>query len=221
MTSVNLRKIFLVLIFAAQTAFAIPPGEAALRIERKLGSLHSLRADFEHLYYSMTASEPLSEKGVFIFAPPDRMRWDSREPERQIFLYKDGAFLLYLPDENQLLRSRTSGERYESEILTILSGAKSLRDDYIVEESPFPTDDPKAVRIKLTPKKDGEFAYILLEADPKSWLIRKAVFFDGAGNKQEYRFSRIEADPKLPMNAFELDIPRDCEIIEQAPEETK
>ncbi len=209
------KRMAILLLFASATALAVTPEEAAIRIEQRLRSLRSLTANFEHLYYSMTVSEPLSERGTFHFEPPDRMRWDSLEPERQIFLYKGGVFQLYLPGENQLIRSRSSGEKYESEILAIFSGTKGLRDEYVVESSPFPTDDPKSVQIKLTPKKEGEFTYILLETDPRNWLIRKAVFFDGAGNKQEYRFSRIRIDRKLSPGLFELTVPPGCEIIEQ------
>jgi outer membrane lipoprotein carrier protein len=211
----KLGRIAAFLVVASAAALAVTPEEAALRIEQKIRSLRSLTADYEHLYYSMMISDPLSERGTFAFSPPDRMRWESLEPERQIFIYKDGVFQLYIPAENQLIRSRSSGEKYESEILAIFTGTKSLRDDYTVESSPFPTDDPGAVQIKLTPKKEGDFAYILLEADPGDWLIRKAVFFDDTGNKQEYRFSRIRTGRKLSPRLFELAVPQECEILEQ------
>ncbi|MHB8095930.1 MAG: LolA family protein [Candidatus Aminicenantales bacterium] len=205
----------LLILVSAATASAVTPDEAVLRIENRLRSLNSLEADFEHFYYSMTSSEPLVEKGRFYFLRPDWMRWDSREPEKQTFLYKEGVFLFYIPEDNQLIRSRRSKDKYESGILAIFSGTKGLGEAHIVEAGPFPTDDPNAVQVKLTPREEGEFAYLLLEADSRNWLIRKAVFFDQAGNKQEFIFSRIKVDPKLPRSLFELEVPPDCEIIEE------
>ena len=206
--------IVLALLGAVVSASALTPQEAASRIEARLRAARSLRSEYEHLYYSMTASEPLREKGRLLFQKPDRMRWDSREPEAQTFLTKDGLILFYIPGEKQLIRSRASGDRSELEILSLLSGQKSLTDAYLVDESPFPTDARNAVQIRLTPKVEGEFTYILLETDAATWLIRKAVFFDWAGNKQEFRFSRIEVDPRLSPDLFDLKVPPGTEIIE-------
>jgi len=53
-----------------------------------------------------------------------------------------------------------------------------------------------------------------LEIDEKTWLIRKAIFFDWAGNKTEFRFSRMKTNVKIPQSFFELKVPSDVEIIE-------
>jgi len=213
----KLRTLVLFCFAASITAWATPadtPEEAALKIEAKLRSIRSFQSDYEHLYYSMTASEPLSEKGKLYFQRPDRMRWDSREPEEQTFLSKDGTYLFYVPAEKQLIRSRGSVDRFESEILALFSGAKDFRDSYLIEAGSFPTDNVGSVQLKLTPRKEGEFTYILLETDPKSRLIQKAIFFDWAGNKQEFRFSRIKVDPRFPPDLFDLKVPPDTEVIE-------
>jgi outer membrane lipoprotein carrier protein len=210
----RLPAIALAFLYTALPVSGVTPQEAASRIEAKLLAARSLRSEYEHLYYSMTASEPLREKGRLLFQKPDRMRWDSREPEAQTFLYKDGLILFYIPEEKQLIRSRASGDRSEFEILALLSGRKSLTDAYVVDESPFPTEAKGAVQVRLTPKVEGEFTYILLETDAATWLIRKAVFFDWAGNKQEFRFSRIEVDPRLAPELFDLKVPPGTEVIE-------
>lgn len=204
----------LAIVCAAAPASAVTPREAAARIEARLRSATSLRSEYEHLYYSMTASDPLREKGGLLFQKPDRMRWDSREPEAQTFLYKDGLILYYIPEEKQLIRSRASGEGSESEILSLLSGRKKLTEAYVVDDSPFPTESRDAVQIRLTPKAEGEFTYVLLETDASTWLIRKAIFFDWAGNKQEFRFSRIEVNPRLAPGLFDLKVPPGTEVIE-------
>ena len=201
-------------IAAAWSAAADTPEAEALKIEAKLRSIRSLQADYEHLYYSMNTSEPLSEKGKLYFQRPDRMRWDSQEPEEQTFLSKDGTYLFYIPGEKQLIRSRGSKDRFESEILALFSGSMVFLDSYLIEAGSFPTDGAGAIQLKLIPRKEGEFTYILLEADSKNRLIRKAIFFDWAGNKQQFQFSRIKVDPRLPPDLFDLKVPPDTEVIE-------
>lgn len=212
------------LLFAASLAPGIgaaapgspqPAGEIAANIEARLRSLRSLQADFEQAYYSMASSEPLRERGVFSFQKPDLMRWAYAAPEENLFLYKDGRFLFYIAEENQLVVSGTAGDRYESEVLAIFTGARRLTDDYVVEPTAFPTDRRDTVQIRLTPRsEETETSSILLEADRKSWLIQRAVFFDWAGNKQEFFFRRIRTDLKFPAGHFEFDPPPGCEIIE-------
>lgn len=194
---------------------AVSPQQAVANLEKRLVGLRSLQADFEQLFYSMSVSTPLKRHGRFYFQKPDLMRWEYAEPEKDVFLYRDKVFSYYIPEDNQLFRSRASRETYESEILTLFSGAARLADDYTVEDSPFPTEAGNVRQVKLTPRREGGYSYILLEIDASAWLILKAVFFEWAGNKNEFLFSRIKVDPRLPASVFELRVPPDCEIIEE------
>jgi len=184
------------------------------KVEGKLHSLQSLQANFDQIYYSMSVTTPLREKGKFYFKKPDWMRWEYKEPEEKIFLYKEGTFLFYLPEDNQLIRSSLSKEKYESEILALLSGQKEFKDNYLVEFNLFPSEEETPWQLKLTPKEEGEYSFILLEIEERTWLIRKAIFFDWAGNKTEFEFSQMKVNSRLSQNLFELKVPPDCEIIE-------
>ena len=55
--------------------------------------------------------------------------------------------------------------------------------------------------------------FILLDKDKKSLFIIKATFFDWAGNKQEFIFSRIQINRDMPDRTFDLIVPEDVEII--------
>ena len=188
--------------------------DIALKVEYKLRALQSIQANFDQIYYSLSVTAPLREKGKFYFKKPDLMKWEYKEPEEKIFLYKGGTFLFYLPEDNQLIRSSQSKENYESEILALLSGQKAFKDNYHVEFSPFPKETERSWQLKLTPREEGEYSFILLEIEERTALIGKAIFFDWAGNKTEFDFSQIKVNPRLPPSLFELKVPPDCEIIE-------
>lgn len=188
--------------------------EVSLRTEQKIRSLLSLQAKFEQFYYSATVSTPLKESGQFHFKKPALMKWEYKDPEEKIYLLKEGWFWEYLPEEKQLIKYDLSKEEHESEILSLLSGQRGILDNYQVEFSPFPTDDSKTNQLKLTPKQGDPETFILLEIDERSWLIQKAIFFDWAGNKTEYRFSRMKTNLAFPDGFFDLKVPSDVEIIE-------
>lgn len=207
-----MRKILCLLFFSA-FSFSATVNEVVLNLEKKLQSLNSLQANFSQIYYTASVSTPLNEKGKFYFQKPDRMRWEYKEPEEKIFLYKEGIFLFYFPEDKEVIQSEISKEKYESEILTLLSGQKNLKDDYTIEFSPFPSESQKTWKLKLTPKEEGDYTYVLLEIDEKTWLIRKAIFFDWAGNKSEFQFTQIKTNVRFPRKVFELHLPPDVEII--------
>jgi outer membrane lipoprotein carrier protein len=192
--------------------------DIALNVERKLRSLQSIQSNFNQIYYSSSVSTPLVEKGKFYFEKPDLMKWEYEDPEKKVFLYNKGVFLQYFPEDKELYRSYSSKYIYESEILSLLSGKRRLSDNYLIEPSPFPSENKKAPQLKLTPREEGEYTYILLEIDEKTWLIRRAIFFDWAGNKNEFNFSQIKTDVQLSEKMFELKIPADVEIIEDIPD---
>ena len=188
--------------------------DTALKVERKLRSVQSIQSNFNQIYYSSSVSAPLIEKGKFYFKKPDLMKWEYKDPEEKTFLYKEGVFLEYYPEDKELYRNSSFKENYESEILSLLSGQKNLNDDYLIEPSPFPSENKEAPQLKLTPREEGEYTHILLEIDERTWLIRRAIFFDWAGNKNEFKFSQIKTDVRLSNKVFELKIPADVEIIE-------
>jgi outer membrane lipoprotein carrier protein len=200
---------------AAAPSPAVTPQEAVARLEKTLAALTSFQADFEQTSYLASMARPLREKGRLSVQKPDMMRWEYDGPEPKTYVYRQGLFLTYVPEDKQLIRQRLPEEQSGSDIRGLLTGKVRLTEEFAVEDSPFPGGAPGAVQIKLTPKEqEGETNYLLFEIDSKDWMIRRVVRFDWAGNKTEYAFSRFKANPKLPKDAFEIKIPSDCEIID-------
>jgi len=188
--------------------------DIAKKTEAKLRSFRTLQANFEHIYYSSSVSTPLKENGRLYFKKPGLMKWEYNGREKRTYLIKDGFFWEYIPEDNQITKYDMTEKGDKSEILLILSGQKGLLDNYSVEFSPFPTENKKAKQIKLTPKEEEADSFILLEMNEITWLIQKAVFFDWAGNKTEFIFSRIKTNFNLSNDTFNLNAPPGVEIIE-------
>jgi len=210
--------IFLAVIPASMILSAVQESsrDIVAKVEQTLASLQSFQADFEQTYYATTVSNPLKEKGRVYLQKPDLVRWEYKDPEEKVIVFKEGILLTYLPEDNQLFRQKLAQEQYETEILAVLAGKGHLVDKYLIEPSPFPGESGNASQLKLTPKEESEYTYILLEVDKKTWLIRKAIFFDWAGNKNEFFFGKIRTNTRLPADLFEIKVPPDCEIIDDA-----
>jgi outer membrane lipoprotein carrier protein len=209
-----MKRLFCFLTLVA-LSFAQTAQEVALRIENTLRSYQSLQANFEQLYYSATVSTPLHEKGKLYFKKPNLMKWEYQDPEEKVFLIKDDFFWDYNKEEKQLIKYDLSRGEQNTEVLFLLSGQVALLDNYSVELNPFPTENANTIQLKRTPKdEEGADTFLLLEIDEKTWFIQKLISFDWAGNKTEFRFSRIKTNVNLPNKTFELRLPSDVEIIE-------
>ncbi len=215
-----MRYVFCV-FFLTLFSLATTVEDVVGNVEKKLRSISSLQANFSQSFYSSNVSTPLEEKGDFYFQKPDWMRWEYKDPEEKIFLYKEGVFWFYFPEDKEAIQSYLSKEKYEAEILSLLSGQKNLKDDYAIEFSDFPSESRKTWKLKLKPREESDYTHILLEIDEKAWLIRKAIFFDWAGNKQEFHFTQIKTNVRFPQSIFELRLPPDVEIITDEPVKKK
>jgi outer membrane lipoprotein-sorting protein len=207
--------------FLGPQAKPLSPAEILRKAEATAAALASFQADFEQTFFAASADIPHREKGRLTYEKPGRMRWEYLEPkeERKTYVYKEGLLLSFYPDENQLIRQRIPEDEPGTEVFGLLSGRGGLAERYLVEDSPFPGagGERPGHQIKLTPRDEEETSSILLEIDPKTFLIRRAVLFDWAGNKNEFVFSRLRANPRLASDAFEIKVPPDCEIIDDAP----
>jgi outer membrane lipoprotein carrier protein len=205
-----------VLLLAGFTRAANPEATAA-NLEKALKKVRTLQARFEQLYFSMSVTEPLRERGDLFLQRPDLMRWQYKDPQEKVFLYTGGLLQIYVAEDKQLTRSRVSPEAYDTDILGIFLGTKSFRDLYVIEDTRFPTDSARVRQIKLTPKEEGDYSHILIEVDDRTWLLRRAIFFEWAGNKREFLFSRLRTNAALPRRTFELKVPAGTEVIDETP----
>ncbi len=193
------------------------PQQAARNIEQAIGNLRSLQADFEQSYYSASLATPLVERGTLFLQKPDRMRWEYREPEANVYVYKEGLSLAYFPEDNQLYRHALTPEEKDGALFSLLTGKSKLTETYSIEVAEFPTVRKAPVQLKLIPGEEGEVSYILIEADPRTWLLETVIFMDWAGNKQEFRFSGIRVNPRLDHRIFEIEVPPGCEVVDDLP----
>jgi outer membrane lipoprotein carrier protein len=203
--------IFYLILFLS--GFSQNAADITRQTEQKLRSLASFQAEFKQVYYSSSVSTPLTEYGAVYYKQPGLMKWAYTEPEEKIVLLTENKIQYYFPEDNQLLIQDTTEEEQGDNIMSLLTGKTHILQDYDAETSEENAAGNKSYHIKLIPKYDDIENFILLDIDKESLFIIKATFFDWAGNKQEFIFSRIQINKDLPEKTFNLVVPEDVEII--------
>ncbi|HHF51127.1 MAG TPA: outer membrane lipoprotein carrier protein LolA [Candidatus Aminicenantes bacterium] len=194
------------------SGFSQNAADIASRTEQKLRSLISFQAEFKQVYYSSSVSTPLTEYGTVYYKRPGLMKWAYSEPEEKTVLLTENKIQYYFPEDNQLLIQDTTDEEQSNNIMSLLTGKTHILQDYDAETAEEDAAGSN-YHIKLIPKYNDIENFILLDIDKKSLFIIKATFFDWAGNKQEFIFSRIQINRDMPDRTFDLIVPEDVEII--------
>ncbi|MCD6517117.1 MAG: outer membrane lipoprotein carrier protein LolA [Candidatus Aminicenantes bacterium] len=194
------------------SGFSQNAADIASRTEQKLRSLISFQAEFKQVYYSSSVSTPLTEYGTVYYKRPGLMKWAYTEPEEKTVLLTENKIQYYFPEDNQLLIQDTTDEEQSNNIMSLLTGKTHILQDYDAETAEEDAAGSN-YHIKLIPKYNDIENFILLDIDKKSLFIIKATFFDWAGNKQEFIFSRIQINRDMPDRTFDLIVPEDVEII--------
>jgi len=194
------------------SGFSQNAADIASRTEQKLRSLISFQAEFKQVYYSSSVSTPLTEYGTVYYKRPGLMKWAYSEPEEKTVLLTENKIQYYFPEDNQLLIQDTTDEEQSNNIMSLLTGKTHILQDYDAETAEEDAAGSN-YHIKLIPKYNDIENFILLDIDKKSLFIIKATFFDWAGNKQEFIFSRIQINRNMPERTFDLIVPEDVEII--------
>ena len=194
------------------SGFSQNAADIASRTEQKLRLLISFQAEFKQVYYSSSVSTPLTEYGTVYYKRPGLMKWAYSEPEEKTVLLTENKIQYYFPEDNQLLIQDTTDEEQSNNIMSLLTGKTHILQDYDAETAEEDAAGSN-YHIKLIPKYNDIENFILLDIDKKSLFIIKATFFDWAGNKQEFIFSRIQINRDMPDRTFDLIVPEDVEII--------
>lgn len=189
------------------------PAQVAEKLQKKYESLRSFIAEFEQIFHSRSVE--LRESGVVMMEKPGRMYWEYRNPTRKFFVADGNRTYFYVPRDNQLVVSKLTPSASGSPLMFLL-GSGDLRRDFTVEYAEEREEDPRAIRLKLTPRiPQAEFSYLILEVDTGSYLIRRLRIVEPIGNQNEYILYNLKENVRIPDRQFKLDVPSGVEVIEQ------
>jgi len=153
-----------------------------------------------------------------VFIKKGKMLWDYVEPGKQMIYVNGGGFEFYVPDHQQVIRSKVGGQSDSHLPLKLLSGLGRLDQDFEVAFEIEPPKPGEAVHLKLLPKKDMGVNQIVITLIPseqiKGLVIDQVVLYEHNGNISTSIFEKVQINKGLDDDLFDFKIPEGVEVIE-------
>jgi outer membrane lipoprotein carrier protein len=197
----------LVLVASAATA-----DDSVARIEKYLGSLRTLRADFVQVVRDREGQITSRATGTLSIARPDRFRWDYRQPYVQTIVADGRKLWLYDSDLDQVtVRPLQSG--LGSTPAMLLSGAGKVGDSFT--GGPCLTDGGWTW-CRLAPKdRASDFEQVSLGFNAAGELGGMELA-DKLGQTTALDFSKVRRNGPLEPALFRFEPPKGADVIGDA-----
>lgn len=203
----------------------VPVSASADRLDEVLAemkkagdALETLSADFEQTDHDFILEDQEVSTGKLFVKIPGRIRWEYATPAPKVLLVRDERVRLYLPSANQVHEfEQGRGGRSGGADLLVGFGKSN---DKIAEnyDASLVEETAESVVLKLVPKPDSAaslFTAIELTLDKKTWTPTRSVFHEPTRDRSVIVFQNMVLNGDLPANAFELDLPKDVQIVKQ------
>lgn len=184
---------------------------ASERVDRYLGELTTLRANFRQEVLDSTGALREQAEGSLAIAKPGRFRWDYREPSAQLLVSDGRTVWLYDVDLEQVTR-RAADQSLSATPAMLLSGQGRASDTFRVTDGGR-TDGLEWVA--LAPKLDDtDFREVRLGFRGRQ--LERMELADRLGQVTRIRFSDIETNPKLADELFRFEVPPGVDVVGSA-----
>jgi outer membrane lipoprotein carrier protein len=189
----------------------------ANRIRSAHGTLETLEADFSQVKQSGLLLEPDRAEGEFLYAAPDRVRWEYLMPEPISLVIADRLMTTWYRDIGQVEKVQI-GEQSDR-VLRYLGAGTSLDtlSEYFSVSLHFQLDQEGPIRLQLLPRFKRvakRIQGIDLWLHPTLYLPVRLKYVEGDGDVTEYEFRNLRANEGIAEGRFELEIPQNVEIRE-------
>jgi outer membrane lipoprotein-sorting protein len=173
------------------------------KLQDTLGKESSITLNFEQKQEQKMRKKFVTSSGVALFRRPDRLRWVTKTPVRDEWLYDGKSFLNFNPVKREAVQYSMSANRGQElqEIILMVLNFKELDKKYVFKSA---IKDPNAfVTIDLIPKEKNQVASAVLKIDTAKNFVRMLRLNWTRGNYTEFSFSNPNHDP-IADKAFEL-----------------
>jgi outer membrane lipoprotein-sorting protein len=172
-------------------------------------STKSMSAAFRQVKEDSLFAQPSIQSGQFIFATPDRFRWDYEKPERVVVVATADTFERYLPDQKLLRRLDLSKNRRRVfSYFGIGSDVEVLERHFnisVVRDPAHPTTEKLELRGKRRRvQKRMTLLEMWLDQTTSLPAMIKVTMADGGTTLWE--FKSIKANPPLSDDTFKVKV---------------
>jgi outer membrane lipoprotein carrier protein len=192
-------------------ALAADNAEAYQRVEKLLGNLQSLEAQFKQTLTDSKGQVTDQSSGTLAIRRPNRFRWDYKEPHEQLIVSDGSRIWLYDPDLEQVTVRRLTDSLSATPAM-LLSGEGKLADNFTVTKT---SQDTMAQWVMLEPKRnDTDFKWVRLGFAGE--VLRYMQLADKLGQITTLEFTDVEKNAPLDPSRFTFNVPPGADVIGDA-----
>jgi outer membrane lipoprotein carrier protein len=207
------------LLLFCSAAYATDAETALASMQQRYASVATV-AGFFRLSSKIPGFEQQVESGEFWLKKPGKMRWDYRHPQGQIFVADGKKTYFFVPQDNQVTVQSFTAEELQSTPLKFLLGSGDYRESFVIApESEFIMESDGTQIIRLMPKNEAEYSFLVLEIDKESSDLRRLTIEEPNGNTLEYLFTGLKTDVKVNDDKFLFEMPEGVEVLQIENEE--
>ena len=197
------------------TAPSLPAAdiEAALSgMENRYAKVETVAGSFKQIARAPGMTQ--EESGVFKLKRPGLMRWEYRTPEEKLFVADGREFFLYVPRDRQVaIHPLTPADLKRTPLIFLLGGGNIRRDYKVTAETEHKPLSADTLLLRLTPVRDEEYLFVVLELDERTYDIRRVIIRERSGSTSEYLLSDMVTNQKMADKDFQFKPPRGVEIV--------
>ena len=183
-------------------------------VNRTFARMRDFSADFVQIEQN-SLNQRTSAAGHLYMARPKKTRWEYKKPEEKLFVSDGKVISMYIPADRQVRQDQVKDAADDRIPLMFLVGQTNLRGEFekftILPQKP---EVEGTVVIRMYPRRKTELAELIMEVDPKTYLIRRLVMKHSDGITRDFQFSNIKTNGKLPESLFKFTPPAGVRVVE-------
>jgi len=213
----------ILIVLGTQSLGQASPMEQVLDLVKKVDSRYAQTQDFQAKFSQETKIEGfetrLTSSGRVLLKKPGLLRWDYEEPSvEQIFVDGDQV-MVYTPQHKQVVKANLTQIAASKAPLALLQGAGKLTEQFDVlptSEEELRQDDLPLITLVPKPheKDSSTITRVVLEIEPKSYMIKNMELYEISGNVSTLRFTNIQVNQGIDTAQLKLDIPDDVIVVD-------
>jgi len=182
-------------------------------VERTFARMKDFSADFVQIEQN-SLNQRVVASGHLYMARPRKTRWEYKTPD-ELFVSDGKTLYMYIPAD-RVVRTGNVKDTVDDRIpLMFLVGQTNLRGEF--EKFSLLSQKPEVegtVVIQMYPKRKTELTQLMMEVDPKTFLIRRLVMKHSDGLTRDFQFSNIKPNTGLDESLFKFKAPAGVRVLE-------
>ena len=190
--------------------------EPASQLQTALDSFQALSANFTQTMTGSDERELEKSEGTMVVHRPNKFRWQTDSPNRQLIVASGDKLWIYDVDLEQVTLQSLEQTTGSAPALLLSGDLPLIQQDFTITSL---QQTAEKLSFKLTPKTQDsyfqwiEISFMVTERYPDK-VLDSMVLMDNLGQLTKLRFSNVIKNPKLVATLFNFIPPDGVDVIE-------